>query len=173
MRVNGDLAAATDRLREIAATLDPNLTIDDIRTLDDIYRQRALGNNLGAFAIVAACLSVIILSAAGIYAMMSFTVNQRRREIGIRSALGAQPRHMLRGIFSKALRQVVAGVVVGLAASMLLRWYWPAEDAGGWPVPGILPAAAIFMSMVGLLAAAGPARRALRVQPTEALRDGT
>ena len=60
------------------------------------------------------------LSAAGIYALMSFTVARRRREVGIRAALGAQPRRLLASIFSRALGQLAVGVVVGLLAAALL-----------------------------------------------------
>ena len=57
-------------------------------------------------------------------------------------------------------------------AALLLGYYVPVEDMGGWNIPGVIPAAAVFMMVVGLLTAAGPARRGLRIEPTEALRDG-
>ena len=102
---------------------------------------------------------------------MSFTVSQRRREIGIRSALGARPRRLLAGIFARALGQIAGGAGAGIGAALLLAVYLPIEEMGGWPVPGVLPAAAGFMMVVGLLALAGPARRSLRVDPAEVLRD--
>ena len=106
------------------------------------------------------------------YALMSFTVKQRRREIGIRSALGAQPHRLLAGIFKRALGQLAAGASFGVLAAVLLGRYLPIEEMGGLNVPGVLPAAAAFMIVIGFLAAAGPARRGLRVEPTEALRGG-
>ena len=127
---------------------------------------------MGAFALAAVTLSVLLLSAAGMYALMSFTVSQGRREIGIRSALGAQPRRLLAAIFGRALGQVGAGALGGVLAALLLGYYLPIEEMGGWDVPGVLPAAAALMIAVGLLAAVGPARRGLRIEPTEALRDG-
>ena len=95
---------------------------------------------------------------------------KRRREIGIRSALGARPRRLLAAVFRRALGQVAAGFVVGILLALLVDYYLPIEAAGGRNVPGVIPGAAAFMIVVGLLAALGPARRGLRVDPTEALR---
>jgi putative ABC transport system permease protein len=117
-------------------------------------------------------LSVLVLSAAGLYALMSFTVAQRRREIGIRTALGARPGRLLASIFARALWQIGGGVAVGVTIALFLHRWMNIEVEGGWHIPGILPAAAIVILAIGLLSAAGPARRAIRVDPTEALRDG-
>ena len=103
---------------------------------------------------------------------MAFTVSQRRREIGIRSALGAQPSRLILGIFRRALVPVATGAALGGLAALALDLYLPVEQIGGRNVPGILPGAVAFMIVVGLLAMAGPARRALNVESTEALRDG-
>jgi ABC-type antimicrobial peptide transport system permease subunit len=103
---------------------------------------------------------------------MSFTVTLRRREIGIRTALGARQGRLLASIFARALWQIAAGVAVGVAIALFLHQKLNIEVEGGWHIPGILPAAALFIMTIGLLSAAGPARRAVRVDPTEALRDG-
>jgi len=172
LRVASNQAGIVDRLLEITTALDPNLRADELRTLDEIYRGQAVGNYLGASALVTVTLSVLLLSAAGMYAFMSFTVNQRRREIGIRSALGAQPRRLLAGILRRALGQVAAGAIGGVLVALLVGYYIPVEQMDGWDIPGIIPAAAALLVAVGLLAVVGPARRALLVDPTEALRDG-
>jgi len=102
--------------------------------------------------------SVLLLSAAGMYAMMSFTVSQRRREIGVRSALGGSARQILMSVLARAaLLVVVADRLTG--GELMFR-----------TGPLIIPATALFMVVVGLIAAAGPARHGLRIQPTEALR---
>jgi putative ABC transport system permease protein len=106
------------------------------------------------------------------YALMSFTVKQRRRDIGLRSALGAQPLQLLAGTFKKPARHIAAGAALGLLAAYLAGDAIPLEDLGGREVPGVLALAALFIVLVGILAIAGPARRALALAPTEALREG-
>lgn len=171
LRIRSDPTTAAGRLREVTWAIDPDLRVESIRRLDEIYRQQAVGNYMGASALVAGTVSVLLLSAAGIYALMSFTVNQRRREIGIRSALGAQPRRLLAGIFARALGQVGAGAFGGVLVALLIGHYLPLEEAGGWEVPGVLPAAVALIVTIALLALLGPARRGLRVQPIEELRE--
>jgi ABC-type antimicrobial peptide transport system permease subunit len=165
-------AAISRRLQEIGTNLDPYLRLDDVRRLDELYGETQMSSNLTSYALAIVMLSVIVLSAAGLYALMSFTVARRRREIGIRTALGAQPGRLLASIFARALWQVAAGVAVGGVAALFLHQKMNIEVEGGWHIPGILPVAALFMMTIGLLSAAGPARRAVRVDPTEALRDG-
>jgi ABC-type antimicrobial peptide transport system permease subunit len=101
---------------------------------------------------------------------MAFTVAQRRREIGIRSALGAQPDQLVAAVFKRTFWQIAAGSTAGMLAAGLVGRLVPIEQIGGLPIPGILPGAAVFMLLVGALAALGPAQRLLRIDPTEALR---
>jgi putative ABC transport system permease protein len=170
LRLRGDSAGLAERLRDIAARVDPTLHVDEVHTLADIYREHRFGDNIGAFTIAAVTGSVLLLSAAGLYALMAFTVAQRRREIGIRSALGAHPSHLVAAVFRRAFWQIGAGSLTGILAAYLVGWYVPIEQIGGLPIPGILPGAVAFMAIVGVLASVGPVRRGLRIDPTEALR---
>ncbi len=170
LRLRGGPAGLAERLRDVAASVDPTLHVDQVRTLAEIYREHRFGDNLGAITIGAVTGSVLLLSAAGLYALMAFTVAQRRREIGIRSALGAQPGQLVAAVFRRAFWQIGAGSAVGMLAAYLVGRYVPIEQIGGLPIPGVLPGAAAFMLLVGVLAALGPARRGLRIDPTEALR---
>src|SRR5690606_11867192 len=100
--------------------------------------------------------------------MMSFTVARRRREIGIRAALGAGSRQVLAAIFRRAGAQIGAGAAAGIAVALLLN-----ALAGGVltrQLPLLVPSVALVITAVALLAALGPARRGLAVEPTEALR---
>jgi putative ABC transport system permease protein len=170
IRVRGGAPEAfADRLREVTSAVDPSLQLEDIGTLGqgmaaDAAMWKLLAGLLGGLA-----LSVVALSGAGIYAMMSFTVSQRRREIGIRSALGADPRRILTGIFMRAFVQVAIGASIGIAAAFLLDRASQGEALGGQRAI-VLPAVALFMTIVGVAAAYGPARHGLRIHPTEALR---
>src|SRR5690606_20164298 len=123
----------------------PTLQVDEVRRLSDIYRDHRFGDNLGASAIGAVTASVLLLSAAGLYALMAFTVAARRREIGIRAALGASPRSLLAAVFRRAAWQIGAGSCAGLFAACLIGRYIPIEEVGGRSIPGILPGAAAFL----------------------------
>jgi ABC-type antimicrobial peptide transport system permease subunit len=154
----------------VAAAVDPTMHVDQVRTLAEIYRDHRFGDNLGAITIGAVTGSVLLLSAAGLHALMAFTIAQRRREIGIRSALGAQPDQLVAAVFRRAFWQIGVGAAVGMLSAYLVGRYVPIEQIGGWPIPGVLPGAATFMLLVGVLASLGPAWRSLRIDPTEALR---
>jgi putative ABC transport system permease protein len=170
LRLRGGAAGLAERLRDIAASVDPALHVDQVRTLAEIYRDQRFGDNLGAITIGAVTSSVLLLSAAGLYALMAFTVAQRRREIGIRSALGAQPGQLVAAVFRRVFWQIGAGSAAGMLAAYLVGRYVPIEQVGGLPIPGVLPGAAAFMLLVGVFASLGPVRRGLRIDPTEALR---
>jgi predicted permease len=156
-------------LRRIATSVDPMLQLSGINALDERYRDFAQSGARLALVIALVTGSVLFLSAAGIHSLMSFTVNQRRREIGIRSALGASGRSVLTSILGRAMRQLALGVGVGLTMAVGLDAITGGELMGGTGLL-LVPGTAAFMLIVGLLAAVGPARRGLRVQPTEALR---
>jgi putative ABC transport system permease protein len=156
-------------LREIATAVDRTLQLRRVRPLDAVYAERGRAMLMLTVALALGVGSVVLLSAAGIYALMSFTVNQRRREIGIRAALGADARRILTGVLSRAAGQLALGVAIGLALSLVVDRLTGGDLLGGKGL-ALVPVIAAFMAVVGLLAAAGPARRGLRVQPTEALR---
>jgi hypothetical protein len=165
----------SNRLRQIAAALDPALRVDDFQPLDEIYWFLSLPDYIGGSGLAALALGIVLFSVAGIYTLMAFTVVQRRREIGIRSALGASPLRLVLGIFRRVLVPVSAGVAVGGLIALLLNYYlspllFDVRD-GGRPLPWILPAAEAFILLVGVIAVFGPTRRVLDVDPVEALRE--
>jgi predicted permease len=169
IRMRGtDPVQLSSRLRELTSALDPTLRLR-IVTFSDIKRQQAIVLRLMLLASSLVVVTVLLLSAAGIYAMMSFTVSQRRKEIGIRAAMGADARQLLRSIFTKAALQLASGVAVGLALAFLIDRASEGEMLGLLGLR-LLPFTAVVMVLVGLFATIGPARRSLRIQPTEALR---
>ena len=158
------------RLREVASGLDPQLRVGRLRSLDEMYWEGRSFDHMFGFMLGAATMIVLLFSMAGIYTLMAFIVAQRRREIGVRAALGAQPRQLLIGIFGRAAVPLLIGAMAGCVIALRLHSYLPIAEAGGRSIPGIVPASAALMIVVGLLAVAGPARRAIRIDPTEALR---
>jgi predicted permease len=167
MRDN-DALQLSSRLRELTSALDPTLRLR-IVTFSEMKRRAEIGLRLIVLGSSLVVVSVLLLSAAGIYAMMSFTVSQRRKEIGIRAALGADAAQLLRGIFTKAALQLAAGVVVGMVLALMLDRASEGELLGSLG-HAVVPVTAVVMTIVGLFATIGPARRGLRIQPTEALR---
>jgi hypothetical protein len=156
-----------DRFRAIAAELDPALQLRRVLPLADyFYQVRSLWRYL-AWGIALVTLSVILLSAAGMYALMSFTVAQRTREIAIRAALGAAPRRLLAGIFGRVTRQLSLGLAVG---ALLATGIFDSVDVGFGRAASLVLLVSAFMVAVALLAASGPARRGLRIEPSDALR---
>jgi ABC-type antimicrobial peptide transport system permease subunit len=167
MRGN-DPSQLSSRLRDLTAALDPTLRLR-IVTFSERKRQAQIGSRLMVLGSSLVILSALLLSAAGIYAMMSFTVSQRRKEIGIRAALGADAGQLLRSIFTKVALQLAAGVVVGTVLALMINWASEGEMLGSLG-RALLPVTAALMTIVGLFATIGPARRGLRIQPNEALR---
>ena len=159
--------------REISAAVDPNLQLRDIATAEIVLKREQGLMRLIGLTVIVVMLSVVGLSAAGMYALMSFTVSQRRKEIGIRAALGADRNRLLIGIFARALGQLGAGAAAGLLGAIALDQF--VVDQGDRILQGqgavILPIVAVVMILVGLVAALGPARAGLRIQPIEALRE--
>ena len=151
------------RVRTIAAGVDPTIRLTDVQPLAQAGGGEARIN--WALTSVAWLVSfmVLMLSATGIHALMSFTVARRTREIGIRLALGAGAGRIVAGIFSRAFLQIGAGVLAGSGLAAL-------TGPGSMRQVLILLAADVIMLVVGLAACALPLRRVLRIDPTEALR---
>ena len=167
VRFEGSIPAGfAERFRAMGAEVDPALQLQVVPLPTFYDNMRSLWRYV-AWAVGLITLSVLLLSAAGIYALMSFTIAQRTREIGIRLALGAPARGLLINIFGRVLRQLALGVLVGsLVATVAFSAIGFGFDAA---VPVLLAVAAIML-VVGLAAGFGPARRSLRVQAMEALR---
>jgi putative ABC transport system permease protein len=158
-----DPNAFARRLRSIAAEVDPTIRLTDVEPLTQAGGSEAKTNWVLTGVAWLISFIVLLLSATGIHALMSFTVARRTREIGIRAALGARPRRIVAGIFSRAFLQISAGL---LAGSGLAAMY----GLGSTREKLVLLAADGIMLLVGLAACAVPLRRALKIHPTEALR---
>jgi putative ABC transport system permease protein len=170
VRLGTDASARfSARMRELASAVDPMLQMRQVQSLASYYRDQKHGLLLLTLAVFLAMTSIVLLSGAGVYALMSFTVTQRQREIGIRVALGAGRRRILLSILSRAVWQLA----VGIGAGLVLTYTVDALVLGLYQSPNrawLLPAVTVFVATVGAIATLGPARRILSIQPTDALR---
>ena len=169
LRLRGSLQA--DDVRRALAAIDPTVPAYDIRTLDDIA-SRSLSPRRGLAVTVTVCgLAAALLAAIGVYGVVAATVRERRREIGIRLALGAGAGRVVRRLVRGAALLAAVGVAAGLVAS-----YWTAglirEFLFGVEALDVatLTAASAALVAVSLAATWLPARRAARIDPIEALR---
>jgi predicted permease len=158
-----DPSAFATTLRTVALEVDPTIRLSDVQPLTDIGGSEAKMNWMLTWVAWLVSSIVLLLSATGIHALMSFTVTRRTKEIGIRAALGASQQRIVRDIFSRAFLQISLGVLVGSGLAVLL-------GVGSLQGVLLLLAADGIMLAVGLTACALPLRRALRINPTEALR---
>jgi putative ABC transport system permease protein len=158
-------------LRTAVGRVDSDLAINEVASMDavvagSIWRQRFATFLIGVFAALA-----LLLAAAGIYAVMSYSVTQRIREIGLRITLGALPREILSLVIGRGVRLAVAGVLVGTAASLVLRRLLSGYLFGvSASDPLTMAAVSGVMLAVAVIACLVPAVRALRVDPIAALR---
>jgi hypothetical protein len=167
VRVAGDAAPLVPRAAALARQVDAGLQLRDIVTLEAIVAERRAPHVVGLFVFSSVLLVAVVFSAAGLYALMAVAVARRTREIGIRIALGATHRHVLRSVFARAGRQLGGGIIAGNSIILFFAWRSGSLTADLFVMSVIT---SVIMAAVGVLACAAPARRAVRVQPTEALR---
>jgi predicted permease len=171
IRTDGDPTRMIPALRAAMREVDPGGAVDDIAPLTarmsaSMGQPRFAAAVLGAFAIVA-----LALAATGLYGVLSYQVLQRRREMGVRAALGATRSNLVRLVIREGLLVTVAGLALGLVAAALLTRLMSGLLFGVQPIdaPSFIGAPLVLL-MVALLACLLPARRAARVDPAEALR---
>jgi len=151
--------------------LNADLVVYDMTTLElreqiASFPQRIAGTFVGAFGLLA-----LILAAVGIYGVTAWTTRQRTHEIGIRMALGANRRDILRLVLGRGLRLMLAGVLLGLAVSFALTRYLSTLLLGVTSTDALtFSSVAVLLCVVALFACFIPARRAMRLNPTVALR---
>ncbi len=166
-----DPGALVSEIRRAIASIDKDQPISAIATMeqlvdDSVSTRRMTFIVLGCFSTLA-----LALSAIGIYGVISYSVAQRTQEIGIRMALGAQPRDVLRMVIAQGAKMAGAGVLIGIVASFCLtRLMTNLLFSVSSADPSTFAAVTIALTLVALLASFIPARRTLRVDPMSALR---
>lgn len=132
IHVRGDLRAFMPRLRTIATGVDPTLRLVEPMPLRDVVNKELSFQRFWVRMTMIVSAMVLVLSLVAIYAVMSFAVSRRTREIGVRVALGARPRHVVVAVFAQPLRQLG----IGLVAGVLLVAYMTGMMKHGWPTIG-------------------------------------
>ncbi|HET7843647.1 MAG TPA: ABC transporter permease, partial [Xanthomonadales bacterium] len=167
----GDPYALADPLRAAVAKLDADLPVYFVRTVDDWIGAATVADRLMTKMFVVFAAFGTLLAAAGIYALLAFAVAQRTREIGVRRALGAVDAGIVRLVVGQGMRQLVVGLALGLLLGMALALVLRNVLFGVGvfdPVTFIVVAVVLAASM--FLASWAPTRRALRIEPMQALR---
>jgi predicted permease len=158
------------RVREEVAELDPDRPLYEVATLADHQRGERMTEWFFAGFFTTFGLAGLLMASAGLYAVIAFSVGRRRREVGIRAALGAGPRRVLWAVSRGAAFQLALGLVFGLGLAVVLAPAFGDALLGSDPRdPAVYGLIILTIGATGLVAAAVPAQRALRVNPAEAL----
>ena len=171
LRLFGNAMAYVRPVRQAAQSLDADLPLFDLATLDSriqvaMTTQRMGGTFVGGFGLLA-----LILAAVGVYGVLAYSTRQRTHEIGLRMALGAEPGNVFRLVLGQGARLALAGIAIGLAASFALTRVLSSEllEVSATD-PLTFGVVAVVLCAVALLACYVPARRAAKVDPMVALR---
>ncbi len=173
VRTSGAPAGYTGPVRETIRRVDESVAVFDVRTMESHVEDALLVPRLARAMSAAAGLVGLVLALIGIYGVVSFAVVRRRKELGIRMAVGAEPRHVLQMVLRQGLGMVATGVAIGMLVAFgvtrfavsVLYGVRPADPLTFIVVPSILVAVAILACLV-------PARRAARLDAVEILRSG-
>jgi putative ABC transport system permease protein len=171
VRTEGEPTALTPSVRRAVAEIDPTLALANVASMrevlsDTVAAPRVITTLLAVFA-----LSALALAAIGLYGVMSYTVGQRRQEIGIRMALGAKAGDVVRWVVGHGMLLLVIGAALGLAFSLALSSFLESLLFGiSATDPTTFLVGAVVLAAVALVACYVPARRAASVDPVVALR---
>jgi putative ABC transport system permease protein len=164
-------ALAAD-VRRIVGGMDPTLPLVKLRTMEEVFAETIARPRFLAELLMIAAGLALALAAIGTYGILSYSVSQRRKEIGIHMAMGATRQRVLRMVLGQGMALAAAGLVVGVGASFLLTRFLQTQLFNVKPSdPATLAAVVAFIATVALAACYLPAHRATRVDPMVVLRD--
>ncbi len=170
LRTSDDPTASAAGLRRVIAGLDPSLAVSDVKTMDERVADTMGTTRFSTFLASLFAAVALVLGMIGIYSVLSYIVSQRRREIGVRLALGASHAHVMRDVVRRALALTGTGIAVGSVAAWFvtrgLSGLFVGVDAHD---PAIFAGAAVVFAVVALVAALIPALRTTQINPVAAL----
>jgi ABC-type antimicrobial peptide transport system permease subunit len=171
VRADGDPRALAGTIRQLVKTLDPSRPVFGVKPLTDVMDAALDQPRLNATALGTFAAAALVLASLGLYGLLMLLVAQRRRELGVRMALGASPRDLVGVVIAGAGRIVVAGVSAGLVLTLLAGHLLRTLLFGVGPYdPGALAGAVLALAAAAAAAIVVPARRAASVSAMEAMR---
>lgn len=171
VRTSGDPQAAIATVRGQIQSLDSNLAITNVQTIEEVLNQGLWAPRMAAFLLTFFGVLALGLAGIGVYGVLSYSVSQQTREIGIRMALGARPVDVSRWVVRQGFRLAAAGLLIGLIAGLILMRFVGSLLFGiSAHDPTTFGVVALVLGIVAFLACYIPARRASRVNPIVALR---
>jgi len=171
VRANSNPTALTSGVRREVSALDPVLPVFNVKLMEQVIDERLSPKRMATFVLGGFALIALLLAAVGIYAVMAYAVTERTHEIGIRLALGAQSRDVLKLVISQGLKLALIGVIIGSAAAFALTRVMSSLLYSVSPLdPLTFLMVVLILVVVALLACWLPARRAAKVDPMVALR---
>jgi putative ABC transport system permease protein len=171
VRTTGDPSLVVSSIRDAVHAVDANVPLTEVLTLDTLIGNSWSRNRFDAFFYGAFGLFALVLAATGIYAVVSYAVSQRGREMAIRLAVGSSPAALLRLVVREGMGFPLVGLVIGVAGAISLAGVLRGSLYGVVPNdPRVLGLVLVLLGGVAFLACALPARRAMHVNPQEALR---
>ena len=169
-RVADDPRAHADALRRVVTSLDATVPVSDVKTMVTRENESISTTRFSTFLASLFGLAALVLGAVGIYSVLAYIVRQRRREIGIRMALGARNIDVMSEVIKRTFVLTLAGLTLGTGVAWMLTRALASLFVGVSPHdPGIFAAAAVLFAVVALLAASVPAFRTTRVNAVVAL----
>ena len=172
LSVAGDTSAAIPLIQKTIASVDPDLPFSNVATLSELVEKGFATRHLSMLVVTLFSGAALLLAAVGLYGVLSYSVSQRKRELGIRVAVGAQAGNIFRLVVTQGLLIGAIGLVVGLAGALIFGRF---VQAALYQVPSTDPptliAAASVLWLTALLACLFPAVRAMRIDPIQALRE--
>jgi putative ABC transport system permease protein len=171
VRTSADPMSLVGALRQVVKSIDSEQALNHVRTMDEIVSRELSQSQVQTVLLGGLAGLALVMASVGIYGVITYMVNQRKFEIGVRMAIGAAPRDVLWLILRRGLMVITAGVVLGFAGAISLTGLIRGLLYGVGPTdPGIMASVVVILMIVGIAACVIPARRAASIDPMKTLR---
>jgi predicted permease len=172
VRYQGDLQAQIGAIRKAVQSVDPNVPVPNIKSFDDVIAQKLVTRKLASMLVSLFSGAALCLSAIGLYGVLAYSVSQRRREIGVRIALGAESLKIVQLVTQQGFKLIGIGLVAGTIVALVCAHFIEGMLYGVTAIdPVSMLIAALVLCLAGCLACLLPALRAVRINPVKALRE--